>query len=478
MTDVNAIASDGWYLLAQKEHYQDSPDWKRVIDFYNRADNARGGGDRGFLPAKFGAAQAQIMNKDMDGAKFQLEKIVQHTHNLEAKILLGTIHAQDIFQSQASGIKEDKVADLKKAIAYLDAARMAWKDPSKGIEPDINVLLTLARLYEIEHPDKSLQCLLQVQQMILDDDSEELNYDDIEDEAVRKQKLMARLPPQLLNNIACFHFQMERFTEATETFQLGLNACMNLQEVDGNTESDQLVTTISYNLARSYEGSGLMDEAKAVYEGLLVRHPDYTDARTRLAYIDLRKNPTSDGPKTMASLYDAEPHDMEVRALYGWYLSKAKRRTTNIAEDQEQRHYKHTLQRFDKHDQYSLTGMGNLHLMLAREMRRDTEPDKEKRRKMYERSVEFFYKALQLDPRNAYAAQGIGIALAEDKKDFSGAVQIFSKLKDIIKESCVLINLAHAYGELKQYSRAIENVSLALWTLSQRLTLPSVRSRY
>ena len=460
MTDVNAIASDGWYLLARKEHYQDEPNWVKVIDFYNRADNARGGGDRGFLPAKFGAAQAQIQKKDIDGAKFRLEKVIQHGNCLEAKVLLGTIYAQEVFDNQSAGSKDDKSSELKKAIAYLEAVRLGWKDAKKFIEPDINVLMTLARLYEIEQqPEKSLQCLSQALQMGLDSIGEIYSYEDIEDEDERRRKCMGHLPPQLFNNIGCFQFQMERFTEATETFQLALSACMNRQESEGNTESDQLVTTISYNLARSFEGSGLLDEAKSVYESLLVRHPDYTDACTRVAYIELRQNPTSEGPKAMGALYEAESRNLEVRALYGWYLSKAKRRTTNIAEDQEQRHYKHTLQQHDKHDVYSLTGMGNLYLTLAREMRRDTEQDKERRRKTYEKSVEFFSKALQLDPMNAYAVQGFAIALAEDKKDFPGAVQLFSKIKDTIKDSCVLINLGHAYGELKQYGRAIESVS-------------------
>ena len=161
----------------------------------------------------------------------------------------------------------------------------------------------------------------------------------------------------------------------------------------------------------------------------------------------------------MAALYETDSSNLEVRALFGWYLSKAKKRAANIAEDQEQRHYKHTLQNHDKHDRYALTGMGNLYLATAREMRRDTEQDKDKRRKTYEKAVEFFDKALQLDPRNAYAAQGIGIALAEDKKDFGTAVQVFSKVRDTLRDASVYVNLGHVYGELKQYSRAIENVS-------------------
>jgi len=78
---------------------------------------------------------------------------------------------------------------------------------------------------------------------------------------------------------------------------------------------------------------------------------------------------------------------------------------------------------------------------------------------MYIRAVEFFDKALQLDPQNAYAAQGIGIAMAEDKKDLGVALQIFTKVRETVKDPSVYSNLGHIYCELKQYSRAIEHVS-------------------
>jgi RNA polymerase-associated protein CTR9 len=466
MTDVNAIASDGWYLLARKEHFlgilSEDANWAKVVDFYNRADNARGGGDKGFLPAKFGATQAQIRKGDLDGAKFRLEKIIQNNPSqAEPKVLLGTIYAQEVFENQAGGFKEDKSSELKKAVSYLDTVRNSWKDSKRRIEPDMTLLVLLAHLFEIDNPEKSLQCLLQVQQMSLDNLDEEYQYLDVEEEEARLEKSKAHLPPGLLNNIACFQFLAEKYHEAAANFQLGLNACMNA-DAEGNVASDQLVTTISYNLARSYEGSGLLDEAKEVYEGLIARHPEYVDARARLAYIELRQNPSSEGPRAMASLYEAESQNMEVRALYGWYLHRAKRRVANIAEDQEQRQYKHTLQQFDKHDLYALTGMGNLHLTTAREMRRESDQDKEKRRKTYERAVEFYHKSLQLDSRNAYAAQGIGIALAEDKRDFQAAMQIFSKVKDTIKASSVLVNLGHIFAELKQYPRAIDNYEATL----------------
>ena len=457
LTDVNAVASDGWYLLARKEHYQDLPDLSKTNEFYGKADAARGGGDKGYLPARFGMAQIQVLLPDIDGAKFRLEKIIQQSKSVEAMMLLGALHAEDVFKNQASGSKEDKSAEAKKAVALLEAVRIAWKDSQKKLTPDSSVLVYLARLYEVDQPEKSLQCLQEVEQISINDLPDKDMPDDVDVEAYAV-RLREQLSPQLLNNIGCFLYQAEKHDLSKNFFQTALNACVKAGEKDDNIDTDALVTTISFNLARIYEAGGLLDEAKQIYEGLLARHNDYTDARTRLAYIALRQSPTDEGPKAMAALYEADSTNLEVRALFGWYLSKSKKRTANIAEDQEQRHYKHTLLHYDKHDRYSLTGMGNLYLTTAREMRRDTDLDKDKRRKMYEKAVEFYDKALQLDPRNAYAAQGIGIALVEDRKDLVTAVQVFSRVRDTVRDANVFINLGHVFAELKQYSRSIESV--------------------
>ncbi|KAI9700323.1 MAG: hypothetical protein M1836_002338 [Candelina mexicana] len=460
LTDVNAIASDGWYLLARKEHYDGNT--TRANDFYQKSDQARGGGDRGYLPAKFGMAQIQVIQQDYDGAKFRLEKIIQQTKSIEAMTLLGTLYADEVFTNQSAGFKEDKSVQVKKATAMLEAVRMAWKDPKRHLSPDSSVLLNLARLYEIEHPEKSFQCLQHVEQMELDQIPDEHRPEKTDDEVADMAALRENVPPQLLNNMGCFLYQAEKYDQATMTFQIAMSACVKVGEKDDTIDTDALVTTISYNLARTYEAAGMLDEAKKVYEGLLERHSDYTDANTRLAYIALRQSPTDLGPKAIAKLYQSDSTNLEVRSLYGWYLGKSKKRTSNIAEDQEQRHYKHTLQHHDKHDRYSLTGMGNLYLSTAREMRRDTDSDKDKRRKTYEKAVEFFDKALQLDPRNAYAAQGVGIALVEDKKEFGAAVQVFSKVRETVRDASVYINLGHVYSDLKQYSRAVESYETAL----------------
>lgn len=461
-TDVNAIASDGWYLLARKEHYSDN--YEVAKDYYGRADEARGGVDRGFLPAKFGAAQLAVLKDDHGEAKLRLEKIIQQSKNIEAMILLGTLYAEEVFTSQLSGVKEDKTIEFKKAVGYLETVRTAWKDSKKNLIPDASVLLNLARLYETEQPEKSLQCLQQVEQLEFDQIPADERPQDPEEEAVLKNSIRESLPPQLLNNMGCFYYQSEKFDQAREMFQAALSACIKVGEKQEDIDTDALVTTISFNLGRTYEANGLLDEANTVYEGLLGRHSDYIDAKTRIAYIALRQNPTEDGPKAVVKLFTENPSDLEVRALYGWYLSKvhSRKRSGSASDDVELRHYKHTLQHHEKHDRYALIGMGNLYLMNAREMRRETDTEKQKRTGIYMKAVEFFDKALQLDPKNAYAAQGIAIALVEDKKDFKTALSIFIKVRDTVKDANIYVNLGHIFAELRQFSKAIEHYEAAL----------------
>ena len=461
-TDVNAIASDGWYLLARREHYQEPADLSRANDYYGRADAARGGGDKGFAPARVGMSQIQIQLKDLAGAKFRLEKAIQQSKSVEAMTLLGALNADEVFANMSRGTKEDKSVEVKRATALLESVRAAWKTDQAKVQTDPSVLIYLARLYEIDQPEKSLQYLQQVEQIALEDLPNKSPPEGEDVDPDFQAKLREQLNPQLLNNIGCFQFQLEKFDAAREVFQIALNACVNAGKRDESLDTDALVTTISFNLARTYEADGMLDSAKQVYEQLLERHEDYTDARARLAYIDLRQNPSGDGPKTMASLYETDSMNLEVRSLFGWYLNRAKKRTTNIAEDQEQRHYKHTLQHHDKHDRYALTGMGNLYLTTAREMRRGTDSERQKRSKMYEKAVEFYDKALQLDPQNAYAAQGIAIAIIEDKKELSSGLSIFSKIKNTLRDSSVCVNLGHAFADLKQFSRSIESYEATL----------------
>ncbi|KAK3632292.1 protein required for normal CLN1 and CLN2 G1 cyclin expression [Elasticomyces elasticus] len=500
MTDVNAVASDGWYLLARKEHYaadsaDGTGDWGKAAEYYGKADLARGGEERGMVAAKFGGAQVKCRQGDRDGGRFRLEKLVaggaggvggavggQQQKSLEALTLLGVLYAEEVFANQIAGGKEDKSVEVKKAVGLLEQVRVSWKDPKRKVSPDPAVLLNLARLYERDAPERALACLTEVEKLELADISEddERLPDEIGDAEEEKRARRELLSPQLLNNLGALRYEGGKFSEAREDFQIALSACVKMGERDEGVDTDGLVTSISFNLARTYEAEGLGEEAQKIYEGLLGRHPEYVDARARLAFMALQ-SPDSGiakkGGEALKSLLDAEPGNLDVRALWAWHLGRVKKRTGNLNEDVEQRVYKETLQRYDKHDRYALVGMGNLHLAVAREMRGGgTDQEKERRSKTYVRAVEFFDKVLALDGTDAWAAQGMGIAVVEDKKDTSAAVQVFSKVRESLTAKsgsgggggsgvgagAVYLNLGHVFGEMRQWKKAVENYEKAV----------------
>ncbi|KAI5790268.1 hypothetical protein EDC01DRAFT_788532 [Geopyxis carbonaria] len=447
-SDVPGVTSDANYVLARKAHIEGKHEL--ALSYYRKSDQAR---DLGYLPAKMGIGQIQILMKDIPSARLTFEGIVHHDPKcLEAKTVLGTLYAHEVLSAiPRSGFtaSKDDVTELhKKAIVLLESVRNAWKHEKRTDPASEALLLTLARLYENDQPDKALQCLQAVEQIYTD---------------VKENGDEVHMPLQLLNNMAVFYWHQEKYDKARELYQRALNSIPELKQRDDSVDTDALATTLTYNLARCEEAAGNDDEAKKQYEQLLQFHEDYVDANMRLAYMGLKKG-SEDGVKRINKLMHTDSNNLEARALYGWYTNKQrKKQVMNIAEDNEQRHYKHSLQHHDKHDRYSLTGMGNIYLQTAREMRRDSEADKEKRRKTYEKAVEFFDKALQLDPKNAYAAQGIAIAMVEDKKDLRGAVGIFTKVRETLaKDGHAVVNLGHCLAALEQWGRAIENYETAL----------------
>ena len=178
-------------------------------------------------------------------------------------------------------------------------------------------------------------------------------------------------------------------------------------------------------------------------------------AVARLCYLDALETSFDPSSKLLSTLLLLDPANLESRALATWHLSHQRRSRT--VEDQEQKHLINTLRSVDSHDTYSLIALANGMLRRAREMRPTTESEKEKRKELYARAAELFQKALDLEPKNAYAAQGVGIAFAEERQ-YVQANMIFNKVKETVKDVSVFINMGHCYADQRDWVRAIQNV--------------------
>ena len=137
-----------------------------------------------------------------------------------------------------------------------------------------------------------------------------------------------------------------------------------------------------------------------------------------------------------------------------------------------------TLKDHNRHDIYSLCAVAWILYSQARESRDPSPKGIEERKRGFQRAVEAYHKALQLDPLCAVAAQGLAIAIAEDAlgvlsgvvsspadeaqqrmKNAREALDVFAKIRESLNDGCVYVNVGHSYYARDEFDKAIESVS-------------------
>lgn len=415
-SDVPSLISDGYFWMGRAYHYTE--DYDKALYYYQKAEENQ---KTSILPM-VGKGLVQ-MAQDSPEALLTFESITnQDPKFLEAILLLGLLTAK-----RATNDPKRRERAIFLLERYLNLAK------DKGVDPASEALLTLAQLNEETNTGNALKSLSAVLKQIDDSSDTFLCH--------------------LHNNIGVLHYLNGNFEGAKSSFE-------KASELISDSNLD-IKVTVDYNLARLDDATGKPDEARTSYKTILEQYPGYIDAKIRLAYLDVALNEPG-YEQQMLDIIDDEGHNMEVRALYGWYLKRQKRAASkSVSDDAEQKHYKKSLVEFNKHDGYSLVALGNLYLTIARETRITRNGDVEKREKAYFKASEFFDKALQIDPNNVYAAQGIAIIFAETKRH-DLALHIFTKIRETLHDISIYINCGHCLVDLKQYSKAIEAYEYAL----------------
>ena len=97
-------------------------------------------------------------------------------------------------------------------------------------------------------------------------------------EALRLSERDGKASPRLVNNLGALQHMAARYESARPLYERSLMDATS----SGNAADEGASTTILYNLARLYEDQGDNTAAKAAYEKLLSRHPEYTDGANSL----------------------------------------------------------------------------------------------------------------------------------------------------------------------------------------------------
>lgn len=392
------------------------------------------------LLAKFGLGQTQIQNKLVEEGILTFENLYKtHESIQELNYILGLLYASKCLDSALwSPLPHtDQQVILNKAINFLEKYIKLTK-AKKNQRVILRAYLTLSELFELQNSYKqSLEYLSKA--------VEQIGFaGDID------------VPVEILNNLGCFHFINGDLGEAIKLFEVAGNT------KEKNQSGNSFLITVEYNTARVLESS----EAKTsedIYRKILSAHPEYVYAKVRLLYLKFTSANSKELSQEISNLIARHGSNLEVRSFYSWYLKhSADPKTNEKGENLETNHNRDTLLKFNSHDSYALISLANLYITIARDNKKSSSPkDQEKCKQSFIKAIQLFQKVLQLDPYNIFAAQGLAIVFAENKR-LGPSLEIFRKVRDSLDEEAVHINLGHCLLEMHEYSKAIENYDIAL----------------
>lgn len=379
--------------------------------------------------ARVGVAQCLVIREEFNDAIRTLEKVQEANSNI-----LEVIYALGMLYSKIVKFKS-------KAISYLEKYVKISDDQNEPIS--VSALIALSKLYEETDISKSLHYLLQAK-----------------DEQISAGKTDEEISGILFNNIGVFSLLENQAEESEKYFNKAYDN-IKKQYIDDPVTKDALEVSLKYNIARSEEVSGKPEKIKdamKLYNEIIEKCPHYTSAKIRwltIACLSQDMNVRDEVQKFL----EEESDDLEVRSFYGWYLKNFGSKQgipKDKARDMESLHHRETLTRYTSHDCYAIISMANIYCVLAREVKEQVKKDQ-----YYLRAGQLYQKALNLDSKNAYAAQGIAIILAE-RKQTGFALEIFRKIRDSLNDITVYLNMGHCLLGVKQFAKAIESYQLAL----------------
>lgn len=403
-TENEATQAQACYQLARAFHKK--KEYDNAFEYYYKATQF--GGSQFFL-AFYGLGQMYIHRQEYESAVQAFETVLKtNPENYETLKILASLYAQSTSQSKK------------------DQARKYLKTVTGKRPEDVEAWVELASLTEQYDTPTALAAYRT---------------------SIKLYESRSKpVPPELYNNIAALLFSTNDLDESEEFYKLALQRC---QEEMPNNEIHygSIIYTIKYNMGRLFEAKHQLIEAEKTYKGILIEHPMYFDCYLRLGCMERDKGLLFDASDKFKETFRIEPDNPEAWTLIGnLHLSKLELTPC-------QKKFERILERTKNNpDCYSLISVGNVWLQSQYQNIRD----KEKLNTQRGRALLFYKAALRHDPKNIYAASGIGCIFAV-KGMFNEARDVFSQVREATADfPDVWINIAHIYVEQHQYVAAVQ----------------------
>lgn len=404
-TENESMRAESCYQMARAFHVQD--DYQQAFQYYYQANQYAA---PNFVLPHYGLGQMYINRGDTENAAQCFEKVLKaQPGNYETMKILGSLYASSPSQSKR------------------DLAKQHLKKVTEQYAEDVEAWIELAQILEGSDLKASLAAYHRATSLLQD-------------------LVQMDIPPEILNNIAAIHFRLQNYDEAHKHFKMAWERCDIEKEQDPQYYSS-IAVTIKYNSARLYEMFCQSDKAEKLYKEILREHPNYVDCYLRLGCMARDRGHTYD-----ASVWYKEALSMNNEHPDAWSLMG----NLHLAKNEwgpGQKKFERILNNpATSQDSYSSIALGNVWLTTLHQPNRD----KEKEGKHQERALAMYKQVLRNDPKNIWAANGIGAVLAH-KGYINEARDIFAQVREATADfSDVWMNISHIYVEQKQYLNAIQ----------------------
>lgn len=403
-TENEAIRAESCYQLARCFHIQE--DYDQAFQYYYQATNFA---SANFVLPQFGLGQMYMARGDNENAMSCFEKVLKvHPNNYETMKILGSLYAQSGNQNKR------------------DQARNYLKKVTEQFPDDVEAWIEMAQILEQSDTQGALQAYETVKSILQEDQAE--------------------IPPEILNNMASLEYRLGKLDDAKVLYERALERCQIESEHDENYYKFMSVTT-NYNLAKVFEGLNQLDKATRLYKLILKEYPNYIDCYMRLGCMARDLGQIHD-----ASVWFKDALQVDIQNPDCWSLIGNLHLHNREVGAGQKKFEKILSYETTKADTYALVALGNVWLWTLH----DTRMDKDKEKRHQDRALSMYKQALRIDPRNIWAANGIGAVLAH-KGYITEAREVFAQVREATADfSDVWLNIAHIYVELKQYVSAIQ----------------------